>query len=204
MNASAAWNCAPPPPVASPRPSSAQTARRRWFATSSQPRLNEIVGQLFLTHRRSVRATLLMQGVSSGDVDDVCTEVFVVALRRLPSFQGASSISTWLLGIARKLASDHRRSARVRTEVLVDRVPEQFHDGGPEQHLAQQERVRAVRQAVDGLRSGPRAVVSRYSLDEESMNSVAKEQRVPAQTAYARLYSAHASLRVALAPFAGH
>lgn len=206
MNTCSAVRCLPLPPCVTavlPGPSPEQIARRRWFAASSQPRLNEIVGQLYVAHRRSVQANLLRLGVAQADVEDLCTEVFVVALLRLHSYQAASSISTWLLGIARKLASVHRRSARSRREVLVDRAPEQIQEGGPEQQLAQRRDAQAVRRAVAGLRPGPRAVVSRYALDEASMDCVAREQRVPVQTAYARLYSAHASLRLALAPAAG-
>ena len=72
------------------------------------------LGQLFLRYQRTVLASLVWWGVRPADAEDLCAEVFIVALHRIEAFEGNSSISTWLLGIAKNLASDHRRSARVR------------------------------------------------------------------------------------------
>lgn len=175
-------------------------AEGRWFSSSNQAWLNAVVAQLYVAHRQTVQLSLLRLGVTAADVDDVCTEVFVVALRRLPTYRGDSGISTWLLGIARKLASDYRRSARARVEVLVAQAPEQKEDLGPEHLLNSEQRARAVRVAISDLKRGPRTVVKRFAIDEASMGRVASEQRVPLQTAYARLYSAHSALRESLAP----
>lgn len=157
------------------------------------------LGQLFSMHHRAVRGSLIRWGVPEAEADDVCAEVFIVAMHRLSTFAGQSTISTWLIGIARNLASDLRRSARSRCEVLVDVTPEDATDEGVHDHLVRKQVSAAVRRAVSQLKPTQRAVVTSYVLDEQPMNVVALKQRVPAQTAYARLYAAQAVLRESLA-----
>src|SRR3990167_3313151 len=141
------------------------------------------VGQLFPLYRQTVLANLVRWGVPASDAADLCTDVFVVAMHRLPSFEGTSSISTWLLGIAKNLASDHRRSSRTRHEVLVDEVPERRELNDAEDALYRARRAAAVHRAVDQLKPGQREVVKGYVLEELPMNVVALKGRVPAQTA---------------------
>lgn len=164
-----------------------------WFA----PQRFDL-GQLFSLHQRSVLASLVRWGVAPSDAEDVCAEVFIVAMHRLPTFQGSSRISTWLLGIARNLASDHRRAARTRREVLVDVLPEQSAADGGHDRLERAQESLAVRRAVAGLKPAQREVVTGYVLEEQPMNVVAMKGRVPAQTAYARLYAAQHALRASL------
>lgn len=156
------------------------------------------VGQLFTLYRQPVLASLVRWGVPAADAADLCTDVFLVAMHRLPSFEGNSSVSTWLLGIAKNLASDHRRSSRTRREVLVDEVPERRELNTAEEQLHRARRAAAVHRAVEQLKPGQRAVVKGYVLEEQPMNVVALRGRVPAQTAYARLYAAQRSLRSSL------
>ncbi|MBL9039699.1 MAG: sigma-70 family RNA polymerase sigma factor [Archangium sp.] len=174
-----------------------QRAQRHWFAEVTPARRSEVVAQLFTAHRGQVLSSLRHWGLSEADADDVCSETFVVALRRMEHFEGRSSISTWLVGIARKLAADLRRSARVR---LSDdgEVPEVADDSTAELALARCEQNEAVHRAVATLKPGPRAVVRRFMLDDVEMHEVAREQRVPLQTAYARLYAGQKALRLVL------
>lgn len=52
-------------------------------------------------------------GVPTPLLDDAVQDVFVVCHRRLPEFEGRSTIRTWLFGIARRIAFRyHRREAR--------------------------------------------------------------------------------------------
>ena len=53
-------------------------------------------------------------------VDDLVQEVFLAALKGLPSFAGRSSLKVWLLGIARHKVEDHYRAHLRRAETLSD------------------------------------------------------------------------------------
>jgi RNA polymerase sigma-70 factor, ECF subfamily len=52
---------------------------------------------------------VLNRGVPHSSVDDVVQEVFIVVHRKLPEFEGRSSLRTWLAGITRRVVSDHVR-----------------------------------------------------------------------------------------------
>src|SRR5882724_2306540 len=106
------------------RPCGEQVARQRWFNPAGEARRNVVVAQEYAKCRARVRRMLLRYGVARADVDDVTADVFVVVLQRLPSYSGRSQLSTWVLGIAHKLASDYRSSARVRREEPMGQVPE--------------------------------------------------------------------------------
>jgi RNA polymerase sigma-70 factor, ECF subfamily len=51
-------------------------------------------------------------GVSPSALDDVVQEIFLVVHKKLASFEGRSSLKTWLFGIVRRVVADHRRSKR--------------------------------------------------------------------------------------------
>ena len=188
-------------PVA--RPSAEQHARAVWFRAAARPaRQRDVVAGLYAAHRGAVLAFARRLGATDVEAEDVCADVFEVALKRLGSFQGQSTPRTWLLGITRRVMSDRRRSATHRREVLVDACPDERAGDDTEAQAMEAERRAVLRGALDALSPVQRVVVTRYHLDETPMAAVAKAQRVPLQTAYARLYAGHAALRAQLA-FAG-
>lgn len=71
-------------------------------------------------HVAFVFRSLFRLGVFDRMVPDAAQEVFTVAFRTLDRFEGRSSMRTWLFGIARRVASDVRRSAPARLEVLEE------------------------------------------------------------------------------------
>lgn len=79
---------------------------------------------LYRTHFRLVWCALARLGVRESDRMDLTQKVFLVALMKLPEFEGRSLVSTWLWGICRRVAIAYRRSSAVRYEVMTD--PTQF------------------------------------------------------------------------------
>ena len=53
-------------------------------------------------------------------VDDLVQEVFLAALKGLPSFAGRASLKSWLLGIARHKVEDHYRARLRPLETAVE------------------------------------------------------------------------------------
>lgn len=49
------------------------------------------------------------RGVPAAALDDVVQEVFIVIHRKLPEFEGRSSVRTWLAGITRRVVADYVR-----------------------------------------------------------------------------------------------
>jgi RNA polymerase sigma-70 factor (ECF subfamily) len=65
-------------------------------------------------------------GVPEALLHDAAQDVFIVVHRRLGSFEGRSTVKTWIFGIARRVARDYREGGRaadlaaVRLEALPD------------------------------------------------------------------------------------
>lgn len=64
---------------------------------------------LFDEHYDFVFRSALRLGVSRAAVDDVVQETFIVAGRKLDTFEGRSSVRTWLFGITMRVAHTERR-----------------------------------------------------------------------------------------------
>jgi RNA polymerase sigma-70 factor (ECF subfamily) len=56
--------------------------------------------------------------ISAAEADDLAQETYLRAVRALPSFAARSSARTWLLGIARRVAADHIRTATTRPRTV--------------------------------------------------------------------------------------
>jgi RNA polymerase sigma-70 factor (ECF subfamily) len=65
--------------------------------------------QVYDTHFEFVWRYVMNRGVPRSAVDDVVQEVFIVVARKLPAFEGRSSLRTWLSAIVRRVARDHVR-----------------------------------------------------------------------------------------------
>jgi len=129
-------------------------------------------------------------GVREADIEDVCQEVFVVVHRKLGEFEGRSSLRTWIYGICARTASDYRRSARVRREIVTDAPPDAPADGRQHEALALREARAKLDRILDQLDDDKRAVFVLYEIEELTMNEVAEALSCPVQTAYSRLHAA--------------
>ena len=68
--------------------------------------------------------------VDAGAADDLTQETFLRAFKALPSFEGRSSVRTWLLGIARRTCADHLRAV-IRRRRLDARLAAQAWTASP-------------------------------------------------------------------------
>jgi RNA polymerase sigma-70 factor (ECF subfamily) len=70
------------------------------------------LAEIYAAHFDFVWRSLRRFGVPPAGLEDAAQEVFIVVHRRLGEFEGRSSIKTWVFGIARRVARDHRPSSR--------------------------------------------------------------------------------------------
>lgn len=156
------------------------------------------VRQLFDEHARYIWRTLRHLGVPNADVPDLCQEVFVTVHRKLPSFEGRSTLRTWLYGICIRVASEHRRRAYVRHEQPTSEpVPEAAGRSGTEPDACFEQRS-AVERLLGVLDEDKRLVVVLYEIEGFSMKEVAEMANCPLQTAYSRLHAGRELMRAAL------
>lgn len=153
------------------------------------------VEQLFREHGPFVWRTLRRLGLSEADADDLCQEVFLVVFRRLGSFEERSSMTTWLYGIAVRVALAHRRRASTRREQPWATPPEQPSVEGPHDQLSDRQARALLDRALDALDDEKRAVFVLHEIEQLPVSDVARALECPLQTAYSRLYAAREQVR---------
>lgn len=154
--------------------------------------------ELFDGYAPFIWRTLKYQGVAERDLDDVTQEVFLIVFRKLPDFEPYASMRTWIYGICVRVASDYRKRARHRHEVLVSEAPESTTEATPS---SEAERVAAKRQLtemIQRLDEDKRAVLVLHEIENIPMNEVALIVDCPVKTAYSRLAAARKQLATML------
>jgi RNA polymerase sigma-70 factor (ECF subfamily) len=163
-------------------------------AALAQPGFDEVYEQLFDFVWRSLRRL----GVPRAGIDDAVQDVFVVVHRRLPEFEGRSSLRTWVFGIALRVAHDHRRRAR-RKGGLAPLDPRMADEGlDPDASLARSEAVRELDRILGGLDEGKRAVFVLVEIEEMSAPEAALALGANVNTVYSRLRAARREVLAAL------
>lgn len=138
-------------------------------------------------------------GVRDADVADAAQEVFLVAHRREQEFEGRSSRTTWLFGIALRVASDRRKRADARRQVLDEQVVAAAADPAAD-GARTEERLGAaamLERALDVLPLEQRAVFVLYELEGMTTAAIAEAVSCPLGTVYSRLRLARESFQEA-------
>ena len=154
---------------------------------------------LYRAHFAFAWRALARLGVDERDLADATQDVFVVVYKKYPEFDGASRPTTWFYAICMRVASDRRRSARSRLEVLTDAAavpepPAQADDGG----TLDTHRRALLAAALDELPLEQRAVFTLFELDAMTGDAIAKLLGIPAPTVHSRLRLARATVRRSL------
>lgn len=147
-------------------------------------------GQLFETCRDRVYA--IAYGVCGNHTvaADVCQEVFVKLLTRLPQFSGRSAFATWLYRVVVNAAIDHQRASR-RLVAIPERLPDPER---LEETYARHERRARVERAVQLLPSKLRAPLVLRHVEGLSYGEIARVLDLSPGTVASRLARAHARL----------
>lgn len=127
----------------------------RQFQATGHPALFEA---LFRKYQTPI-FHLVTRMVNGEEAYDLTQEVFLRALRALPSFKGDCKFRTWLYTIAKNTCLNQRREARKRAETegySLDEGPEPGEGGGPEPSdpaadVIQIVETRELQRTVDGV-----------------------------------------------------
>ena len=149
---------------------------------------------LFARHRTSVYRWLLRFVSNETLAEDLLSEVFLSVWRQAARFECRSSVSTWLLSIARHKALSARRH---RTEAELDEkieatVADPAND--PELTLQEKNRDELLRRALTRLSPEHRQVIDLVYYHEKSVDEVAQIIDVPPATVKTRMFYARKKL----------
>jgi RNA polymerase sigma-70 factor, ECF subfamily len=147
-------------------------------------------------HADFVWRSLQRLGVRAMDLEDQMQEVFIVAHRRLGSFDGSSELKTWLFGICLRVAAAHRRRAHVRRETatLDGEAPEAGVSDDPERSALEREAREELEGLLAGLELEKRAVFVMFEVEGFTAPEIASVMGTPVGTVYSRLAAARGEL----------
>lgn len=156
------------------------------------------LAEVYETQFDFVWRTARRLGVASMHVDDVVQQVFLVVHRRLPEFEGRSSLKTWLFGITRRVARDHRRTAKRRPVEPLGTMEPVDHADNAETDILRDEEARVLHAMLDQLDDDKREVFVLAELEQLSGPEIAEALALNLNTVYARLRAARASFEQAV------
>jgi RNA polymerase sigma-70 factor (ECF subfamily) len=138
-------------------------------------------------------------GVDQALLEDATHDVFLVVVRRLPEFQGRSSMRTWIFGIAYNVAQQYRRKSGAfpPTEMAVDELP--AAEDSPDRGREGMDRLRLVHGALAHLDQEKRAVFVLAELEEMTAPQIAEALNLKLNTVYSRLRFARQEFEAAVA-----
>ena len=149
---------------------------------------------LFARHRTSIYRWLLRFVGSEALAEDLLSEVFLDVWRQADRFEGRSSVSTWLMSIARYKALSARR---VRTEdELTKEIEAAVADPSddPEAALQEKDRGELLRQALTHLSREHREIIDLVYYHERSIAECTQIVGIPAATVKTRMFYARRKL----------
>ena len=156
------------------------------------PAVNEplVFQKVYVEQRAFVWRSLRRLGIPRHEVPDRAQEVFMVVHRKLSTFDGTSTVATWLFGICLRVAADWRKRASVRRELPTQDLPDRPIPA-PQQAAVEQAQARVLlEKALGELSDDARAAFILYELERWPMAQVASAVGCPLQTAYSRLHAA--------------
>jgi RNA polymerase sigma-70 factor (ECF subfamily) len=161
-------------------------------------------GRLLAVARRHLRC--------EEDARDAVQQAFCSAFRGLTSFQGGSSLSTWLHRIVVNACLMKRRALSRRPEESIESLLPRFDETGhsvtpyeswapqAERSLLSKETRETVRTAIERLPESYRTVLLLRDIEELDTNEVARLLSLTPNAVKIRLHRARQALRTLLAP----
>jgi RNA polymerase sigma-70 factor, ECF subfamily len=155
-------------------------------------------------YARSLYKRILSITKNSEDAEDALQEALIRAFRGLPSFEGRSKLSSWLMRIAINSALMTIRKRRSRLEISLDEplgfgedissfdVPDNAMD--PEQICDQKQRCERIRRAVHRLDPNSRKAIYLRISKDECTKAMTHEREISKASAKSRLHRARKRL----------
>jgi len=149
---------------------------------------------LFARHRLRVFRFILRFLRDEGRAEDALAETFVDVWRQAGAFEGRSSVTTWILSIARYKALS---IARMRQDAALDEdyaagLADEADD--PEVEMAKADKSAVLRACISKLSAEHREIVDLVYYHEQSVEEAAAIIGIPPATVKTRLFYARQKL----------
>jgi RNA polymerase sigma-70 factor (ECF subfamily) len=188
------WAAAPPAQAAAPKASSDEMLIRR-IAGGDQQAMRTLFGR----HRVALYRWLLCLVGDEPLAEDLLSEVFLDVWRQAASFEARSSVSTWLLAIARykALSARRRRTDAELDDELASSLVDPADD--PELVLQKKNRAEVLRQSLARLSLEHGEVIDLVYYHGKSVKEVAEIIGIAEATVKTRMFYARKKLAALVA-----
>ncbi|MCH9680195.1 MAG: sigma-70 family RNA polymerase sigma factor [Deltaproteobacteria bacterium] len=144
------------------------------------------VEALFRAHYPFVRRVLRYFGVPPSSVEDAAQDVFVVVTRNIDKCRDDVDERSWLLGIGRRIARNHRRTA-LRRRIRQLAVRAVVDVSGRPSLSKRHEQASLAAQLLEGLPERQRVVLVLSDLEDWTAPEIAAALEIKLNTVYSRL-----------------
>ncbi|MFV8755208.1 RNA polymerase sigma factor [Nannocystaceae bacterium ST9] len=141
---------------------------------------------------------LIHFGIPDAAIEDAAQDVFMVVHRRWADWQPGVSARSWLYGIVRRVAADHRRS-RTRHARKLEALPEPLRPPDVEAEVAERELMDALERALAELDPTQRDAFVLAELEGMTAKEIGDALGANPNTVASRLRAARAHVGTALA-----
>ncbi|WP_296579729.1 sigma-70 family RNA polymerase sigma factor [Phreatobacter sp.] len=150
---------------------------------------------LYARHNVRVFRFILRFIKDEGQAEDLIGEVFLDVWRQADRFEGRSSVSTWILGMARfKALSSLRKTTEA--ELDDDQAAAIADDADTPETVSQKlDKAKAIRRCIDQLSPEHREIVDLVYYQEKSISEVAEIVGIPENTVKTRMFYARKRLQ---------
>jgi RNA polymerase sigma-70 factor, ECF subfamily len=137
--------------------------------------LEEKISEIYHLHYLDVYRFLICFSGNQDEAEDMTQEVFIRVLKNISSFNGSSSLKTWIFSIAKHVAIDHHRRKRFSSifkEGFFKHIVSK--EKGPTEILERSEMHQLVHEAISKLKPNYKAVVLLRGINEFSIKETAE------------------------------
>lgn len=172
------------------------------LAVSENP---DAFGEIVKRWERKIFALCFGMLRREDEAKDATQEAFIAAYKNLSRFRGEAKVSSWLHRIAVNQCLTRKRREKTRSENFFDdsesaeeKVFEAPSHLSPSKLAEKDERMKAVRQAVQSLPAELKQVVIMKEFEEMTFQEISDAMEMPLSTVKSRLYTALKQLRMKL------
>ncbi len=153
---------------------------------------------LYVRHERRVFRFILRIVGDRCLAEDVLSEVFFEVWKKAEHFAGRSSVSTWLLGVARHKALTAAATKPRPSESLDGTAALSVVDptGDPDAAILSHERSAILRRCLEALSPEHREIIDLVYYQEKSIKEIADLLDIPENTVKTRMFYARKRLAV--------
>ncbi|MFW5329989.1 RNA polymerase sigma factor [Hydrogenophaga sp. ZJX-1] len=153
--------------------------------------------RFYRQHERSVFRFALAQTGDRFDAAEVLNDVMLEVWRQAGRFEGRSTVTTWLLGIARFKSLDRLRARQRHGSEPLD---EEAEDETPraEQTMADAQEAHRLRECMGKLPSGQREIMHLAFFEDMGYEAIAALVQRPIGTVKSRVYHAKEAIKKCL------